>query len=229
MKKHVALFSSVLMMSTTLLGAGSVFADSNEVDITNPNTTTPVTADLTIPSVPSPEPPTDGEHNNNVEGHLGIAYQPNAFNGKKELSASGETRIGLTNNGAPSFHVGVKDTTRKKNNWTLKASISFNEGDSQKYLQGTTINITSGTVKKNNGNKTLVDLEHNEVVGQSEVTISKTPSLVMGADPSQTQNGVYDYGFDKAHLVIPNSENVPAGSYSGNVTWNLEMAPGVPN
>lgn len=48
----------------------------------------------------------------------------------------------------------------------------------------------------------------------------------MKANAGKTVNGVYNYQFKNPKLVIPNSENVAAGTYSGNIVWNLSNALG---
>ena len=54
MKKHVTLFSSVLMMSTTLLGAGGVFADTSQPTQPDPaDARTQISTVLTINEHPT--------------------------------------------------------------------------------------------------------------------------------------------------------------------------------
>ncbi|EJV06073.1 hypothetical protein HMPREF1334_02888 [Enterococcus faecalis ERV41] len=43
----------------------------------------------------------------------------------------------------------------------------------------------------------------------------------MAAQKGKTINGVYNYQFQEPKLVIPQSQNVTAGSYSGNINWTL--------
>ncbi|EMW5544893.1 WxL domain-containing protein [Enterococcus faecium] len=225
MKKHVTLFSSVLMMSTTLLGAGGVFAEE-----ANPkDAQTSVSATLTVDTSEKPTLPggtTDTDHtDNNTTAAFGIAYQPKTLTGSKKLNASGKQEIELTNNTTTSgYHVGVKDLTREQHEWNLTAKLSWT-GENSKYMDGSEIKLAGGVVKQNNSG-TLNALTNEEVTGNSEVTISSSPSAVMTSNKSKTQNGVYDYGFTSANLSIPSVEKVPSGTYAGTIDWNLSLVPG---
>ncbi|EME8213754.1 WxL domain-containing protein [Enterococcus faecium] len=225
MKKHVTLFSSVLMMSTTLLGAGGVFAA--EVNPEPASTNTPISAVLTIDDTTIPTLPDgsgDGDHsNNNTSGALGIAYQPKSLSGNAKLSASGSQEIDLNNNSSVDNHVGVKDLTRQKHEWLLTAKLTWN-GENTSYMNGSSIKLSGGEVKENKSG-TLEDLTNSEVIGQTTVNITNSPSEVMKSDKSKTQNGVYDYKFSSAKLVIPEVGVVPADTYNGNITWDLALTP----
>ncbi|HFD0554428.1 TPA: WxL domain-containing protein [Enterococcus faecium] len=231
MKKHVTLFSSVLMMSTTLLGAGGVFADSN---IPSPNTAkTPVSAVLSINETPDkPTPPVTpeggGDTATDIEGLFGIAYTPSSLSGSKQLEEKGTTEVALTNQSSEEnkFNVGVQDKTRGKDRaWTLKAQLSW-DGDEHGYMDGATITAIQGNVKGNDGKGNLTDLEQSEVTTEAQnLTIQKDSEVtIMSAQKGKTINGVYNYQFKDPKLVIPNSENVTSGTYSGNITWNLSNA-----
>ncbi|EME3440605.1 WxL domain-containing protein, partial [Enterococcus faecium] len=224
MKKHVALFSSVLMMSTTLLGAGSVFADDEMQGTTSVSTT------LSIPEVPSPVPPIEGGENNNngnnVTGHFGLAYQPTSFSAIDVLGETGQKEIAIqpkTTNGKGGFHVGVKDTRREKSHWNLSAKLEWN-GKNKDAMMGSTIKATNEKVQLNK-NGALTDLTNNEVTGTQSLTINSKDSEVMKAEGKQVVNGVYNYELKNVKLVIPNQENVAAGEYTGTVTWNLQETP----
>ncbi|MDQ8322412.1 WxL domain-containing protein [Enterococcus faecium] len=227
MKKHVTLFSSVLMMSTTLLGAGGVFADVVSVE-PSPNTqNTPVTATLTIDTATVPTLPDDGTSgghtNDNATSSFGIAYHPTSLSGNKQLKSEGQDTVDLSNNSADKLHVGVKDLTRQKHGWTLKASLSWN-GDTNNYMEGTSIDLSGGKVQKN-VEGSLTPLDNEEVTGKSSVSINGTASEVMKSDSQKTINGVYDYEFTDVTLNIPEAKNVPAGTYDGNINWSLENTP----
>ncbi|EGP4927701.1 hypothetical protein FFQ40_002463 [Enterococcus faecium] len=228
MKKHVALFSSALMMSTTLLGAGSVFADVNASTPSPDTVQTPVAANLTIDTTTEPVLPggTDGDNheNTNVTGPLGIAYTPKTLSGNAQLNPTGEQTIALSNNSSDHYHIGVKDLTREKHEWTLTAQLSW-DNDNNGYMNGTKISISGGQVQENKSG-TLQALTNDEVSGQASVDITASaPTEVMKSVKTATQNGVYDYKFDTAGLVIPETSSVPAGTYEGNITWNLALTP----
>ncbi|EOB2766129.1 WxL domain-containing protein [Enterococcus hirae] len=227
MKKHVTLFSSVLMMSTTLLGAGGVFADDTLQGTTSVNTT------LSIPDVPAPVPPiTDGgdnNENNQVQGHFGLAYQPKAFSVIDELGQTGQKEITIlpkdaSQGGAKgSFNVGVKDTRRKNSSWKLTAKLDWS-GNNASVMSGTKITATNDGVKLNNSGN-LEGQKNEEVTGTRELEINSTNSDVMTATGQKVINGVYDYQLNDVKLVIPKQENVAADSYNGTVTWNLQDTP----
>lgn len=226
MKKHVALFSSVLMMSTTLLGAGNVFADDATQGSTSVSTT------LSIPEVPTPEPPIEGGDNNNngngVTGHFGLAYQPTTFSAIDVLGESGQKEIAIQpklTNGKGGFHVGVKDTRREKSRWNLSAKLEWN-GENKDVMAGSTIKATNEKIQLNKDGA-LTDLTNNEVTGTRSLNINSTDSEVMKAEGQKVVNGVYNYELKDVKLVIPNQENVAAGEYTGTVTWNLQDTPSV--
>jgi len=95
-------------------------------------------------------------------------------------------------------------------------------------MAGSTIIASNGNVKLNTGGAlteasgevTIEDGANTPTITQdSEVTLMK-------ANAGQTVNGVYNYQFKDPKFVIPNSENVAAGTYSGNIVWNLSNALG---
>lgn len=244
MKKHVALFSSVLMMSTTLLGAGSVFAASQSTNASPESAETPVQAVLelpenggtnptpptppTNPSEPDPENP--GNKPNNPEGSFGIAYQPDIFNfGTTTLNESGNQEINalMPKDGDHKFHIGVKDKTRETKGWSLTAKLS---GDitSQK---GITISLgnTTGDVQVNRGdssNSNLVAAPAGSVTGVANVEIGTQSQQIMAGSEGYIHNDVYDYATGQVKMKISDTKNIQAGNYSGNVDWNLAVVPG---
>ncbi|HFX3823637.1 MULTISPECIES: WxL domain-containing protein [Bacteria] len=228
MKKHVTLFSSVLMMSTTLLGAGGVFAEVNSATPSPATAETPVAANLTVDTTTKPVLPgetNDGNHNNTeTTDPLGIAYTPKTLSGSGKLNPNGTQTIDLANNSSDKYHVGVKDLTREKHEWTLTAQLSWNE-DTKEYMNGTKISLAGGQVQENKSG-VLQALQQDEVTGQSTVDITTiAPAEVMKSVKEKTQNGFYDYKFDSAGLVIPETSSVPAGNYNGNINWSLQLTP----
>ncbi|ENO8770567.1 WxL domain-containing protein [Enterococcus faecium] len=235
MKKHVTLFSSILMMSTTLLGAGGVFADVSQPSNPTPNEVrTPITADLRINQTPEkPEPPTGPDQGGTdqgteINGLFGIAYTPGNLSGQGELQEQGETRISLSNNTASNtdnkHNIGVQDKTRAKDrNWSLTAKLEWTN-DTKGYLTGATIQATGGNVQINDSKGNLSPVIGGEVtIGDDAANpiISNVPLKLMGANKEKTVNGVYNYQFKAPELVIPNSQSVAEGSYEGNIIWNL--------
>ncbi|NTK43104.1 WxL domain-containing protein [Enterococcus faecium] len=237
MKKHVTLFSSVLMMSTTLLGAGGVFADVSQPSTPTPNEVkTPITAELTVNQTPDkPNPPIDPEGGTDkpteIEGLFGIAYAPEALSGQGRLADSGETSVELSSNKVNStnkHNVGVQDKTRGKDrNWSLKAQLEW-DNDPNNYMAGATVTATGCNVKLNDGEGNLSVVPEDAVtIGDSgeNLTISKDSQVeIMKANLGKSVNGVYNYQFQNPKLVIQNSDKVPANTYSGNIIWNLSNA-----
>ncbi|HGV8361638.1 TPA: WxL domain-containing protein [Enterococcus faecium] len=231
MKKHVTLFSSVLMMSTTLLGAGGVFADQVQP---NPNEAkTPITANLTIneDDITKPQPPTNpdeggGDKPTDISGLFGIAYAPDTLSAQDELdNSSSEQRVSLAKDNKVKYNVGVQDKTRKNDQtWTLKAQLSW-DGDDNNYMAGTKITGAQGNVKEN-VDGALQELSDDQVTTTAtDLTISQDSQVeIMKAVSGKTMNGVYNYQFSSPELVIPHPDKVAEGEYTGNITWNLSNA-----
>lgn len=230
--KAIRLLGATLLASTTLLGVGSAFAATSvtPVEPDPASAKTPITAELTIGNpgtVTSPSQPGEGggDKGTGISGLFGIAYAPGTLSGQAQLNASGEQKVDLSNNTATKYNVGVQDKTRKNTqNWTLKASLSW-DGDTNNYMAGTTIQATGGNVKENvNGN--LQTLANSEVSTSAQtLKISSVETTVMQSSVGKTMNGVYNYQFENPQLVIPEVSKVAAGTYSGNITWNLANTP----
>lgn len=217
------------MKSIRLLGAASAFAAPSEPSTPNPaSAQTPVSAELTVNQTPTkPVPPTGPEGGTDkptdIAGLFGIAYAPKALQGTAELNETGQTEVSLASEGNTStkYNVGVQDKTRAKDrNWTLSAQLEWT-GD-QGYMDGATITATGGKVQLNNAGA-LSELADAEVTTTAaNLTISKdAPVAIMAAQKGKTMNGVYNYQFQAPKLVIPQSQNVAAGTYSGNINWTL--------
>ena len=236
--KSIRLLGATLLASTTLLGAAGVFAEQSQpTDPTPATAQTPITAELTVNETPDkPTPPTEpgeggGDQGSDIEGLFGIAYAPKALSGQGELAENGQSTIDLSNNESTQgkYNVGVQDKTRAKDRaWTLKAQLVW-DGDDNDYMAGSTITATEGNVKLNTKG-TLTPVTEDEVtIGDSatNLTIEQGSQVeLMKANAGKTVNGVYNYQFKAPKLVIPNSENVAAGTYSGNIVWNLSNALG---
>lgn len=248
MKKTNILLGSAIVL-TSLLNAGSVFADTtgvgSQADPSSASTT--VSTTLTVQDTDTPKAPTDPQEpdkglneQGNVsgeDGNLGIAYYPKAFNfsGKLggdslELTDSGnnDTAVGAT------YNVGVKDNTHTNNSWQLTAQLSWKKGD----LPGATILLanSTGEVKQNTndgttafGTSDLVPQVSNVVSGEKNVSINNDATLIMKKENTTVGIGTYDYQLGtlkSLKLNIPNATSLRAGDYSGTVTWNLSVIPG---
>lgn len=235
MKKSITFLGATLLASTTLMGAGSAFAETS-ITVTDPTPSTaqtPITAELTINQTPEkPTPPTGndggGDKDSGITGIYGIAYIPDALSGRAQLNDTGNQEITLENNKAVGhkYNVGVQDKTRKNDQqWVLKAKLAW-MNDTNKYMAGTTITATDGNVQENK-NGTLSALTDSQVsTTANDLTISQDTEVeVMKATAGKTMNGVYNYQFTAPKLVIPEVSTVAAGTYSGNINWNLENTP----
>ncbi|MFP7386238.1 WxL domain-containing protein [Enterococcus hirae] len=238
MKKFKTLVSTVSVLSATLISSGAVFAASN--GSATEQKQTPITTNLQAPSNPgNPTPPQpDGPNqdnnsnntNNNVNGTFGIAYQPSGFTFTTDnLSSTGEQLIPITNNHQnATYNVGVKDMTHDTKGWTLTAQLSWTTNS----IQGATIETTNnGEVKKNintggdfNNSKDLIPVTSG-VTGTNNLSINSSPQNVMVGQEGTIHNAVYDYDLGSVSLKIPDTSTVSAGSYSGNVNWNLQVTP----
>lgn len=238
MKKFKTLVSTASVLGATLISSGAVFAASTTSSESNANT--PITTTLKAPSNPTnPTPPQpDGpnqngnsnNNNNDVQGTFGIAYQPKAFSFTTDnLSSSGEQIIPVSNPHAGSpYNVGVKDMTHDTRGWTLTAQLNWTGS----AIEGATIETknTSGSVNKNintGGDFTAsTDLgSTTDVTGTSNLSINNAAQTVMQGKQGIIHNAVYDYALGEVSLKIPNTGIVSAGSYSGNVNWNLQVTP----
>lgn len=231
MKKINSILGAVVFASTTLLGGGSVLAD--EINPDPSSAQTPVTAELTIPKVPiAPDLPNNseggGDHLTNITGNFGIAYAPDTLSGKAELLSSGEQKISLSHNGVTKYNVGVQDKTRKNDqNWNLKAQLSWT-GDTNGYMTGTSIVATEGNVKENNRGILNPLTDGQVTTTATNLKIEQGSEVeVMKSTPGKTMNGVYNYQFTSPQLVIPDVAKVAAGTYKGNINWNLENTPSI--
>ncbi len=231
--KSIRLLGATLLASTTLLGAASAFAAPSEPSTPDPaSVQTPVSAVLTVNDNPTaPEPPKnpDGgtDEGTGITGLFGIAYAPKALSGTAQLQEKGQTEVSLSNNSATNdqnkYNVGVQDKTRAKDrNWTLSAQLEWT-GDTQGYMEGATITASEGNAKLNDGKGNLSEITEGEVTTTAaSLTIQKdAPTTILTAQKGKTVNGVYNYQFKDPKLVIPQSQNVAAGTYSGNINWTL--------
>lgn len=221
MKKAIMgylLFSSSILVSVSVL--------SEESPVTN-NQRTSVSANLVLGDTPIPTLPSgteNGEINNEVSTHFGIAYHPKAFSVKEQLKETGSQSIVLTNPGTNTNHIGVKDTTRSKHQWSLQSSLKWT-GNNSGYMDGTSIKICGGEVKENKDG-VLTVIENEEVVKNEDIiNITSSPIQLMSTNKDTIKNGVYDFGFSKVSLEIPNAGRIAQGNYFAQINWNLSITP----
>lgn len=214
------------LMSTAVLGGGSVFAATADPE----NAKTPITAKLTNktdgpntpPTVtPDPDKPEVVPPIENAPDKFGIAYYPGALSVEAELKNSGSQDILLQHK----VHVGVKDKTRERNQWDLKASLTWS-GANANDLSAATIKGENGTVQENDGDGNLSPVTNDTVTtAATNLSIGGTQTAVMSTDDTKIKNGIYDYSVDNLSLSIPETSTVSAGDYSGNINWDLVSAP----
>lgn len=229
MKKSISLLGVALISSTVLLGVSSVSAATP--DSPKDNAKTPISANLTADESgenPTPPDPVDPDHPDNggnkplnPSGNFGIAYIPSKFDfGSNELNVEGEQIIELANGRGKSSNVGVKDTTHGTKGWTLNASLKWDGTE----MTGASIKTgnNSGNVSLNDNGK--LETEQN-VVGTKNAVIDTTGVNIMTASSGNVYSGTYDYDLGDIKLVIPDASKVAAASYTGNVNWDLSVAP----
>ncbi|MGL9847776.1 hypothetical protein IGJ91_002946 [Enterococcus sp. DIV0765f] len=238
MKKSKALFSLVSLLSTTVIGSGSVFAATTGGASSQQNT--PVTTTLqapsnpTNPTPPQPDGPNQGDNsnnnNNNVQGTFGIAYQPKAFSFTTDsLNSNGEQVIPVSNpHAGATYNVGVKDMTHDTRGWTLTAQLNWNGS----AITGATIETSNATGSVNKNNNTGGDFNAatdlvatTDATGTANLSINNAAQTVMTGKEGVIHNAVYDYSLGNVSLKIPDTSVVAAGQYSGNVDWNLSVTP----
>lgn len=244
MKKHIALFSTTLLLAS-FLGGARAFADDNHNTSDPATAETKVTGELQLSDKGgfNPNPPSNDLHTKNEisEGsYFGIAYQPNSFNiGNVPLADSTEEQNIVFQGPDGSnkhFHVAVKDKTRSdKRTWSLKAKIETaieNENLGIKIKTGTAENsvqrnMNNGTdpfeskdlidqVKKDNGG--------NEVTNTVGLEITTTDNVVMQAEKGKFVNGAYDLKLPQVELNIPHPDKVKAQQLTTTVKWTLTNA-----
>ncbi|MDC4249032.1 BspA family leucine-rich repeat surface protein [Enterococcus faecium] len=165
----------------------------------------------------------------NPEGSLGLAYYPTTFTiGSTNLQSSGQQEISITK--TDSFNVGVKDRTRTKDDWHVTAQLIWN-GTSipEAYIQTINNGIVMKNVSTGSGNydstTDLQSLQGSGITGMANYKITTMPNTIMESSGSTVNNGVYDYDLGDLKLVIPDVSQVRAGTYSGQVEWNLINGP----
>lgn len=157
----------------------------------------------------------------------GIAYIPKAFT-IPSTKLSDEATQTISINSTNSYHVAVRDQRMTQGGWTLQAQLVWNNN----ALPGSSIQTANGKgeIKKNTNtgstNFQANDLVGNDgtVTGKANVKIGATPSTIMTAQ-SVSHNGVYDYDLGNVSLVLENANTIQAGTYTGNINWNLTNAP----
>ncbi|HGF7600358.1 TPA: WxL domain-containing protein [Enterococcus hirae] len=239
MKKFKTLVSTASVLGATLISSGAVFAASTTSSESNANT--PITTTLQAPSNPTnptpPQPDGAGQSgnsnnaNNNVSGTFGIAYQPKSFSFEtNDLKSTGAQSITATNPHNAPYNVGVKDMTHDNKGWTLTAKLTW-KGNA---IPGATIGTTNanGTVNKNinkgngsNFNSSSDLVPATGVIGTHNLSINTSATKVMEGVAGEIHNAVYDYALGTVTLDIPDTSTVVAGTYSGNVNWNLQVTP----
>lgn len=245
MKKHIALFSTTLLLAS-FLGGARAFAEEQQTEANPKSAETTVTGDLKLSDKGgfNPNPPSDDLHTKNHfddTSYFGIAYQPNSFNiGNVPLADSTEEQNIVfqgPDGDEKHFHVAVKDKTRSdQRTWSLKAKI-----ETAIESQDLGINIKTGTIANsvqrniNNGTDEFTsgdliaqiqkDGSSNEVVNAANIVIGTEDVEVMKAENGKFVNGAYDLKLPQVELNIPNPDKVKAQTLNTNVKWTLSDAP----
>ena len=165
-----------------------------------------------------------------TSANLDFAYIPTRFMTKATpIKNSGNQEIPLLK--TETFNIGVKDRTRTNQSWSVTAQLTWDNPQlKDAYIQtynpggATNQNISTGSASYDPSKDLIVNQDG--VNGMSEVKIStSSPIPIMESNSQINKNAVYDYGLGEAKLVIPETQNIQVGSYTGNVEWNLISAP----
>lgn len=248
MKKHIALFSTTLLLAS-FLGGARAFADEPHNTPNPADATTEVkgTLELSENGGFNPNPPSS-ELNEKTSvpenSYFGIAYKPKSFNiGENvKLADTDEEQFivmeGQTDEEAEkkSFHVAVKDKTRStQRGWTLKAKlaesidqedlgISIRTHTTANSVQRNINNGTDGFDKKHLINQVKKDGASLEVTNEADLVISTSEANVMQAQNGKFVNGAYDLELPQVELHIPDASKVKAQTLNTNVKWTLTNA-----
>lgn len=112
--------------------------------------------------------------------------------------------------------------------WTLQAQLVW----ANNALPGSSIQTANGKGEiKKNTNTGSTDFQANDLVGndgtvtgEANVKIGTTLTPIMTGQ-NVSHNGVYDYDLGNVSLILENVNTIQAGSYTGNINWNLTSAP----
>ncbi|EME3519417.1 WxL domain-containing protein [Enterococcus faecium] len=226
------------MASTALLGAGNVFANGSTPDPDSASTPVEVTLsprDVTdeVPTPPTPDPdnpnnPGGGDNNTDISGSFGIAYAPAKLVQKEqtvELGKSANQMVNLKSSKedtVTNLNVGVRDETAQTGrHWTLNAQLQWT-GSS---LAGSSIEAQgAGNVTENiSGKLKNTDKIDNDVTDNLSIKTG-APTDIMTAKNDKVMSGTYNYQFKMPQLKIADPTVVAAGTYTGNIVWNLSDA-----
>ncbi|MDA9430189.1 hypothetical protein B834_2721 [Enterococcus mundtii 1A] len=228
MKKFLTSLLSTTLVSTAILGGGTVFAATSATQ-----GETPVTANLTLPKDQDVTPPTVTPDPNDPNAPAvvpptvtqqqgrGIVYYPGVQSVTAELQESGQQNLTLQSE----VHVGVKDKLRQKDAWTLTATLNWSGANASDFT-GVTVKGNNGTVQENDGQGKLSPITNSIVTTSAQdLTISDTATAIMETTAGSMKDGVYDYSVKNFRINIPDASVVPAGSYTGTIDWNLAITP----
>ncbi|NBA40627.1 BspA family leucine-rich repeat surface protein [Enterococcus hirae] len=158
----------------------------------------------------------------------GISYIPSRFTIPTTFLNNQDTQE-IPINTHTGYHVAVQDQRNLQSGWTLQAILVWD----QKELSGSYIKTTnsSGIVKRNINDGTT-DFKDSDLVNISGEVIGKTNAIIttdalneiMSAE-KLNHDAVYDYDLGDVSLVLEDVSNIPPGSYTGGINWNLVDSP----
>lgn len=184
-----------------------------------------------------------------AEKAWGFAYKPKQKGASDRLAEEGPQQLQVLNQGAGeknnTTNIAVKNRTRNKGSWSLQAKLS---GDSltsstgQDKISGLKVTLTEPKVQEvkddeDGSASKLIPVEEEAVnlgvigVQKDEegqkIELNSSPSTLINGSDQVVQNGIYDFGFKKATIDIPEVKRIQDGGYSGlSVTWTLSNTPG---
>lgn len=187
---------------------------------------------------------------NSAQKAWGFAYVPKTKETSDRLAEEGPQAIQVLNQGdglkEQPTNIAVKNRTRNKGNWTLKAKLSgssFSSSEGKDAIAGLKLTLQNPQVKEvkdasGGGSSELKPVDEDAVTlgsttlsqqkdGAPIIQLNESESQLFNGVDSVVQNGIYDFGFDKATMDIPEVKRVQDGKYSGiEIQWTLANVPG---
>lgn len=169
-----------------------------------------------------------------TSGPIGFTYLPEKFElPNVGLFDFGEQVIPFTKE--QSLNIGIRDISRSKSHWQLSGRLNWNG----QAIPGVMVQLDkdADNLKKNkNDNRTEYNSESDLVSVEDEVIfadqsnstirlVGNEMSPIIKANQEKTHDDIYDYNLGAASLVLPNADQVKAGSVEATVEWQLMDVP----
>lgn len=169
-----------------------------------------------------------------TSGPIGFTYLPEKFElPSVGLFDFGEQVIPFTKE--QSLNIGIRDISQSKSHWQLSGRLNWNG----QAIPGVMVQLDkdADNLKKNkNDNRTEYNSESDLVSVEDEVIfadqsnstirlVGNEMSPIIKANQEKKHDDIYDYNLGAASLVLPNADQVKAGSVEATVEWQLMDVP----